>query len=78
MGRKYPSSALRRELEAFGVPRDEHDLVSLSVRFGFTPQPYQQLDIDIVAGLLISALRRRARNPQLFPPQRQVPRGRLH
>ncbi len=62
MARRYPSRALRDELEALGVPRDEHDLAALSARFGFRLESFQDMEVDTVARLLISALRRRAKN----------------
>ncbi len=68
MARRYPSRVLRQELEALGVPRDEHHLAALSARFGFRLESFAAIEIDTVARLLISALRRRARNPDARMP----------
>ncbi len=73
MVRRYPSRALRDELEALGVPRDEHELAALSARFGFRLEPFQDMEVDTVARLLISALRRRARTGETRLPSFPLP-----
>jgi len=78
MARRFPSRALREELEALGVPRDEHDLVALSARFGFRLERFEGVDVDTVARLLISALRRKARTPPEIMPRFPLPPRRLH
>ncbi len=78
MARRYPSRVLRQELEALGVPRDEHDLVALSARFRFRLEHFEDVDVDTVARLLISALRRKARTPQAVMPRFPLPPRRWH
>ncbi len=78
MARRYPSRVLRDELEALGVPRDAHDLAALSARFGFRLEPFQDMEPDTVARLLISALRRRARTPKAMMPGFPLPPRRTH
>ncbi len=57
--RIYPSQRLQEQLYELGVPIDEQDLSSLSTRFGFKLKSFEDMDIDLVALLLISWLKRR-------------------
>jgi hypothetical protein len=78
MVRRYPSRVLREELEALGVPRDEHDLVALSARFSFRLEHFEDVD-ETRSRLLISrcAARRDAAGSYaalLLPPRRGTER----